>query len=52
MGGVTGWAQEMCVLPRGTAPYDEMKTERLGQRLRRIKDDMTGGMGDAECSYC
>jgi RNA polymerase sigma-70 factor, ECF subfamily len=25
---------------------------RLGQRLRRIKDDMTGGMGDAECSYC
>ena len=27
--------------------------ERLGQRLRRIKDDMTGGgMGDAECSYC
>jgi RNA polymerase sigma-70 factor, ECF subfamily len=27
--------------------------ERLGQRLRRIQDDMTGGgMGDAECSYC
>jgi len=27
--------------------------ERLGQRLRRIKDDMAGGgMGDAECSYC
>jgi RNA polymerase sigma-70 factor (ECF subfamily) len=27
--------------------------ERLGQRLRRIKDDLTGGgMGDAECSYC
>ena len=27
--------------------------ERLGQRLRRIKDDMTaGGIGDAECSYC
>src|SRR5580704_1377305 len=27
--------------------------ERLGQRLRRIKDDMTGGgMADAECSYC
>lgn len=25
--------------------------ERLSQRLRRIKD-MTGGMGDAECSYC
>ncbi len=25
--------------------------ERLGQRLRRIKDDMAG-MGDAECSYC
>jgi hypothetical protein len=29
LGGVTGWAQEMCVLPRGTAPYDEMKMERL-----------------------
>jgi RNA polymerase sigma-70 factor, ECF subfamily len=28
-------------------------SERLGRRLRRIKDDMTGGgMGDAECSYC
>ncbi len=26
--------------------------EKLGRRLRRIKDDMTGGMGDAECSYC
>src|SRR5579859_5298476 len=27
--------------------------ERLSQRIRRIKDDMTGGgMGDAECSYC
>jgi len=26
--------------------------ERLGQRLRRMKNDMTGGMGDAECSYC
>ena len=27
--------------------------ERLGPRLRRMKDDMTGGgMGDAECSYC
>jgi RNA polymerase sigma-70 factor, ECF subfamily len=26
--------------------------ERLGQRLRRMKNDMTGGMGGAECSYC
>jgi RNA polymerase sigma-70 factor, ECF subfamily len=26
--------------------------ERLGRRLRRMKNDMTGGMGDAECSYC
>jgi RNA polymerase sigma-70 factor, ECF subfamily len=27
--------------------------ERLSQRIRRIKDDMTGGgMGNAECSYC
>lgn len=28
--------------------------ERLGRRLRRMKDDMAraGGMGDAECSYC
>jgi RNA polymerase sigma-70 factor (ECF subfamily) len=26
--------------------------ERLGRRLRRMKDDMTGGMGDPECSYC
>jgi RNA polymerase sigma-70 factor (ECF subfamily) len=26
--------------------------ERLGQRLRRMKNDMTGGMNDAECSYC
>ena len=26
--------------------------EKLGRRLRRIKDDMAGGMGDAECSYC
>jgi len=26
--------------------------ERLGRRLRRMKDDMTGGMGDTECSYC
>ena len=26
--------------------------ERLGQRLRRMKDDMSGGMPDAECSYC
>jgi hypothetical protein len=28
-GGVTGWAQETCDVPRETAPYDEMKTERL-----------------------
>ena len=28
-GGVTGWTQETRVLPRETAPYDEMKTERL-----------------------
>jgi RNA polymerase sigma-70 factor, ECF subfamily len=27
--------------------------ERLGRRLRRMRDDITGGgMGDAECSYC
>jgi RNA polymerase sigma-70 factor (ECF subfamily) len=27
--------------------------ERLGRRLRRMKDDITGGgIGDAECSYC
>jgi RNA polymerase sigma-70 factor (ECF subfamily) len=26
--------------------------ERLGNRLKRMKDGMTGGMGDAECSYC
>ena len=27
--------------------------ERLGRRLRRMKDGITGGrMGDAECSYC
>ena len=26
--------------------------ERLGRRLRRMKDDMTGGIGDPECSYC
>ena len=27
--------------------------ERLGRRLRRMRDDLTGGgMGDAECSYC
>ena len=26
--------------------------EKLGRRLRRIKDDMAGGMSDAECSYC
>jgi len=24
----------------------------LGRRLRRMKDGMTGGMGDPECSYC
>src|SRR6266436_944709 len=26
--------------------------ERLGRRLKRMKDDMTGGMADPECSYC
>jgi RNA polymerase sigma-70 factor (ECF subfamily) len=26
--------------------------ERLGRRLRRMKDGMAGGMGDPECSYC
>lgn len=26
--------------------------ERLGQRIRRIKDMTGGGIGDAECSYC
>lgn len=26
--------------------------ERLGRRLRRMKDDMTGGMSDADCIYC
>jgi RNA polymerase sigma-70 factor, ECF subfamily len=28
--------------------------ERLGRRLRRMKDDISsaGGIGDAECSYC
>src|SRR6202035_5012777 len=26
--------------------------ERLGRRLRRMKDGMTGGIGDPECSYC
>jgi RNA polymerase sigma-70 factor, ECF subfamily len=26
--------------------------ERLGSRLRRMKDDMTGGMSDADCIYC
>jgi RNA polymerase sigma-70 factor (ECF subfamily) len=27
--------------------------ERLGRRLKRMRDDITGGgMGDAECSYC
>ena len=29
LGGVTGWAQGMCVWPRVRAPYDEMKTGRL-----------------------
>jgi hypothetical protein len=38
IGGVTGWAQETRDLPRETAPYDEMKTERLascGRALQR-----------------
>jgi RNA polymerase sigma-70 factor (ECF subfamily) len=26
--------------------------DRLVKRLRRMKDDITGGMGNAECSYC
>jgi RNA polymerase sigma-70 factor, ECF subfamily len=26
--------------------------ERLGRRLRRMRDGMTGGMRDPECSYC
>jgi len=26
--------------------------ERLGRRLRRMTDDMSGGIGDPECSYC
>jgi RNA polymerase sigma-70 factor (ECF subfamily) len=26
--------------------------ERLGRRLRRMKDGMAGTMGDPECSYC
>ena len=26
--------------------------EKLGRRLRRMRDDFTGGLGDAECSYC
>src|SRR5438132_1307310 len=26
--------------------------ERLGRRLRRMKDGIAGGMGEAECSYC
>jgi len=34
-GGVTGWAQERWVLPRETAPYDEMKTRRLQAAVRR-----------------
>ena len=35
LGGITGWAQEMRLLPRGTAPYDEMKTKRLQVGARR-----------------
>jgi len=26
--------------------------ERLGRRLRRMKDDMAGGMGEEGCAYC
>ena len=26
--------------------------ERLGRRLKRMKDDMTGGMADPDCAYC
>jgi len=26
--------------------------ERLGRRLKRMKDDMTGGIVDADCAYC
>ncbi|HVH72719.1 MAG TPA: sigma-70 family RNA polymerase sigma factor [Candidatus Dormibacteraeota bacterium] len=26
--------------------------EKLGRRLRRMRDDFTGSMGNAECSYC
>src|SRR5690349_2398174 len=26
--------------------------ERLGRRLKRMKDDMTGGMADEGCAYC
>jgi RNA polymerase sigma-70 factor, ECF subfamily len=26
--------------------------ERLGRRLKRMKDDMTGGIGDPDCVYC
>jgi DNA-directed RNA polymerase specialized sigma24 family protein len=26
--------------------------ERLGRRLKRMKDDMTGGIADADCAYC
>jgi hypothetical protein len=37
LGGVTGWAQEMRVSPRGTAPYDEMKTRRLQAAAWRCK---------------
>jgi len=35
-GGVTGWAQGW-VLPRETAPYDEMKTGRLQVAMRRSR---------------
>jgi len=36
-GGVTGWTQEMSVLPRSTAPYDEMKTGRLQAAARLLR---------------
>ena len=26
--------------------------ERLGRRLKRMKDDMTGGIADPDCAYC
>src|SRR5580704_1649351 len=35
LGGVTGWAQETRVLPRETAPYDEMKSGRLQAAVGR-----------------